>query len=455
MNDAAKVRGLKRTLLILVFTLTFEGIARKLNIAGTSVLIFFIKDFIVAWLGVQLLGMRRPKSIDFLWGAYVTVLILFLPLVLATAFHDPILAVFGAKQYLLYPIVALGVFSAFENSTIDEVVTFYRWVALLILSVEGESVTGFMAGGQLRVSSSFSFVAQYCIFLNAEMFILMIALVHRKNLKPLWRWTYLALVPMYILSCYITGSRGAVVGAFTIAGIAVAISPLQFDSAGSLRLVGIIAGFLGTIAVVQYFFPNEFAAYSAREEGHLVGVSSEIQQRVYDAMFGWMDQVFSVPFLGSGLGIMSNGSDSLSRYAASFRDVEWTETDFASSLFEGGIYLILVWYGFRYYVIYQTTRRFLATPPSELSTSASFCQGFIIIIGLTATLGIQPPMAIWWWFAVGSMLIFWWKAVEPKTEAEKSGNTPPPPPTGKKVRGRSLYAERLHAGKEARQSSGE
>jgi hypothetical protein len=144
---------------------------------------------------------------------------------------------------------------------------------------------------------------------------------------------------------------------------------------------------------------------------------------------------------------MSNGSDTFSDYAAHLRLVAgWTETDFATTLFEGGLYLVVVWYGFRYYMIYQTTRRFLTDVHEGLSLPASFCQANVILLGFIATLGMQPPLAIWWWLAIGTSLLLWWKCVEPKRNDQGLVITPSPPPP-KKMRGRSVYAERLHGGR--------
>jgi hypothetical protein len=159
-------------------------------------------------------------------------------------------------------------------------------------------------------------------------------------------------------------------------------------------------------------------------------------------MFDWMSNIFSTPPLGSGLGIMSNGSNTFSDYADSFRETIWTETDFASTLFEGGIYLVVIWYSLRIYVVYQTTRRYLANVEGELSIPAAFCQGFVITAGVTATLGIQPPIAIWWWFSVGTAVLFWWKCIEPRRNEQ--GEVINPLPQKKKIQGQSPYARRLH-----------
>jgi hypothetical protein len=450
--------------MLLVFVLTFEGLARKLQIPGANIPIFFLKDVIVLILGFHILRISRPREIDFLWGAYMLLCALFLPLIIWTALHDPLLAIFGAKEYLLYPIVGFAFYLAFHDLTADEIVRFFRWTSLLIiptgiialvqlrlppthwlnLSVEGDSLAAFSAAGKLRVSSTFSFVAQFCAFLNAELLMLAIALSRADNMKFFIKWLYLSTVPILVISNYITGSRGAVVGSTTIIILSFALSMLKLDIRNALRLFGAALALFTIVMAGQHFLPDEFAAYSMRENGQLVGYSNEIQTRMTNSFFNWVGSILETPVMGYGLGIMTNGSELFSDYAATYRDYgKWTETDFATTLFEGGIYLVVIWYGFRYYIIYQTTHRFLADVRGEIALPACFAQAFVIIFLVTATLSLQPPIAIWCWMGIGTSLALWWKCIEPKRD-DTGVPIEAPPPKEKKMRGRSAYADRLH-----------
>jgi hypothetical protein len=464
MKESTPQRHLRWLLLFLVVLLTFEGLARKLQIANSSIAIFLFKDFVVLVMALYVLRMPRHPALDFLWGAYLTTGVLFIPVIMWTAVHDPILAIFGTKEYLLYPIVAFAVFFAFHNQPVDQIYRFFRPLALLIIpttliavwehhlpsthwlnrSVEGENLAAFSAGGELRICSTFSFIAQYCAFLNAEIFMTMVALNHLRGVNFLLRIAYGSLFPLLVVGCYITGSRGAVVGNTVLIVLAGLLASAKFQFRVLFRVLVLVGGILITIGLAQYFFPDLFAAYSSRENGHLVGVSSEIQTRVFGALFNWTEQVFSVPFFGHGIGIMSNGSDYFSDYAGTFRSTGiWTETDLATTLFEGGLYLIFVWYGFRYYVIFEVVKRFFLDVRGEITISSAFCTAFVIVVGLTATLAIQPPMAIWWWLSVGAALSLWWKCASPDSVLPEEPSQPAAP-VEKKIRGRSAYAERLH-----------
>jgi hypothetical protein len=503
------IASLRRTLLGLAILLTFEGLLRKLEPNFIGILIFLFKDVVILIMGFKIFRYHRLNpAINFISISYITVAFFLIPCFLRTMAHDPLLAVFGAKEYLLYPIVGLAVFVVFENAPVDRVIRFARVIACLMipaglvailqtelpstswinLAVDGSNLEAFTSAGHVRVSSTFSFVSQFCCFLNMQMYMVFFALHGGiRKLPPFKKLLYLAPIPLLIVSSYLTGSRGAVVGNTMVLVFAVGLTCLRFELRKLLGFLWIAGAIIIFIIGFQALFPGLMATYTVREKGHAFGVSNEIQGRILDAAFGWTRHIFEVPIFGNGIGLMSNGSTSISWYSQNFRIASgWTETDFASTLVEGGPYLMLVWYTFRYYIIFQTTRRFLFQTSKELFTVGAFCQGYVILVGLTGTLGIQPPIAIWWWFGVGLSTTLWWRSIHPLLPDEapapvvvepvrpiraarpnraplttpapslnapsaqpaapaSAPETPPPPglPT-KPVRGRSSYADRLH-----------
>jgi len=463
--DSARARRLRQLLACMVVLLIFEGIARKAAPSFLSIPIFLLKDALTAWMAFYVVQMRKNPIISSLWAAYILVAVLMIPLIILTACYDPVLAVFGAKQYLLYPMVGFVTLMAFENVKWPIILDFYRKIAFLLIpivvlalvqtrlphnswlnmSVHGESLEGFSSEGELRVSSTFPFVAQFCAFLNMEIFVIFIAMKDWTKQSLLWKVLTASLLPAILVGSFVTGSRAAVAGNLAILLLALLLGLFKFRASSIIHILLVLIFLYLSLLVVNHFFPSVTFVYSNREQGHLIGISEEIRGRVYQS-FGIGHQTSYRSFLvGHGLGVMSNGVENISNYAAKWRTTLWTETDFGTTFFEGGLYLVLIWYGFRIFVILKTFKHFLFDTNSEFSVPMAFCQSFVIIMGLFGTLALQPPIAIWWWLGVGTSLLFSWKCIAP-AESEESMEKPGPPPR-RKIRGRSLYADVIHSRK--------
>lgn len=423
----------QRLLYIIVAVLVFEGVARKL-FPPLGVLIFFLKD-ILCMLAVYWLAEQRIKSnsnpLLARWGALA---ILFVPLLFNTLFYDPMLVFFGGKQYLLFAVVAIMVPLAFPPSKFEDFKRFVAFVAVLVVpttivagiqnslppshwlnkSVAGESLEHFSAAGKLRVSSTFSFTGQYSYFLNlvTAFIALRFFLPPVSNRKTLRR--FVGILPivfalMLLVGAFVTGGRTAVLGCGAVIALGFALATLRapktFLGKGLLVFAVIVAGLMITRSVK----PEFFAAYEQRSQGFRgMSQNEEVQERVLESFMGWndwlWDQSWRSIFMGNGLGVMSNGSDQISFYAAGIRAGGfWTESDFASSIWEGGLYMVVVWYGFRLMFIVMCFKVWNSMRSPVLVSCCSFLLGYVIIIGLIGTIGIQPPLAIWWWLAVGSV----------------------------------------------------
>jgi len=332
-------------------------------------------------------------------------------------------------QYCLFPFVGLVVCAAFLQVGRNHLLSFLRFLAFSLLvtvvvaliqnhlpsshwlnqSIDGTDLNAFSAGGRLRVSSTFAFVAQYCIYLNAMAAILIahIALNYRKK-SPLFWLSATALVIAFLVGTFITGSRSAVLGSLAV--IAGGISAALFTR--GRRMVGLVfalmliatAGYL----VTHTLLPESFSAYEARTQGgasdHSMGGMTD---RLGKTFFGWTSWYNVVPFLGNGIGIESNGSEKFSAYAKMEKeDWGWMESDQSAVLFEGGIYLMLLWYGFRFFIILYSGTCLLGIRDPKLALAASFSWGFVAATGIMANLSTQAPAAIWWWLNIGLILTY-------------------------------------------------
>jgi hypothetical protein len=421
---------LHRLLLFLVSLLVFEGLIRKWVGGGlVGNLVFFLKDAVCFVLLLLVSRAPRNRYLQGLSSSVASFAFALTPLIVVTMFHDPVLGLFGAKQYLLWAAVAMAVIAAYLP---DGERSFFRllgWMAVLTipttlvavyqqrlpaghwlnLTPDGGTMLGFSSGGYLRVTGTFVFVAQYCMFLNALCFAIPAAMSGRTK-NVIWKVMTSAwlLVPFFIVGTFITGSRGAVIGNAAIIGI----SLLLLLSRGG----GTAARFAGGLTIISAVslwylrdnYPEFFAAYDARSEA--VGDVSHIEQmvdRISTGLFGWVGGLpprAPASLTGYGLGVMSNGSDRISEYAASWRrDGFWTETDQSTTLFEGGFYLVVIWYGLRLLMIARVLGWAMQIRSIRFLLPATFAAGFVAVIGLIGTLSIQPPVAIWWWLAVGSV----------------------------------------------------
>ena len=419
-------RSLQRGIMLLLTLVIMEGLLRKI-IPFLSFPLFFAKDFVVMYLGVKASLGKLPQAGERILSWQIVLLVLMLPNFLDTSLRDPILGFFGLKQYCLFPFVGVAFCAAYLPDQGRELAKLLRFLALSILvtsalaivesrlppqhwlntTPDGESLAGFSAGGKLRVSSTFIFVAQYCMYLNGIVGILASFIMLRKVERGFWyRLLPLIILCFLIIGVFITGSRTAVVGSLAIV---VAGSVALLFGSGAARAVRVFL-FLGfayfSYLAMHLIFPDAFVAYEARSQNYgNVSHNQEVFERVVSGLVDWTGAIKTLPLLGNGIGIQSNGVERLSAYAGLMRARwGWLETDQRIVLFEGGIYLVAVWYSFRLFVIFYTGLCALVMRDPLKATSAAFCWGFVLVDGVVGTLSIQPPLSIWWWTSIGLIL---------------------------------------------------
>lgn len=418
----------------LVVTLVFEGLLRKLVPSAVGIIIFFLKDILCFYALYIALNYKLPALAAWIHLRWRLLMTLLLPLLIYTAFLDLPLSFFAAKQYLLYIAPCLLVPMAFPADRFEQFKRFSSFFSLLLipttlvailqntlpathwlnLSVGGETMGGFAAAGYLRVSSTFSFTGQYSWFLNAVCAFTILGFflpaVETSNSYFLKTILPLALTILLTIGVFITGGRTAVLGSAGCVLIGFVLSSWKSPTT-SIR-TGIWAGLflIPSIWLLHEVKPEFFAAYEARATGtEEVSHEEEMQQRILGSFIDWTDwygdqDVLSM-LIGNGMGVMSNGSDRVSTYADRIRSSGfWTEGDVPTTAWEGGIYLILVWYSFRFVVIWFCFRLWRNMHDYKYSAASSFLLATITINGLTSNLGMQPPIAIWWWLSVGAIL---------------------------------------------------
>lgn len=419
----------------LVFTLVFEGIVRKLLPENLGTIVFLLKDALCLYALILLQRYTFHGPMAWLNKAWRALSLLLVPLLLYTSFLDLPLGLFAAKQYLLYAVVGLLVPVAFPpqaENTFRRFCIFFSWLVLpttlvavlqqslppyhwLNVSVGGNSLERFSAGGYLRVSSTFSFTGQYSWFLNAVCAFLVVAFFlptakARSTAKWSVRLFIIGLSACFLIGIFITGGRTAVLGSAACLGIGYLLAGWRNPLATISNGVVLVVVFYSFFIILNQLKPEYFAAYQTRSSGtDKQSHSEEIIDRIATSYSRSLSDFFSketgVMLIGNGLGVMSNGSDKISTYARRIReDGTWTEVDIATSVWEGGLYLLLVWYSFRLVIIWICFKCWLSIQDRKYAVGAAFLLANVIISGLLNTIGMQPPLAIWWWLAVGSII---------------------------------------------------
>ena len=102
----------RRLLYLLILSLVFEGILRKLAPTLLSQALFFAKDGICLLMVFLLIRDGLTRAVMDIVGPWLLLVVFMIPVLLNTLMLDPLLVVFGGKQYLLFPIYRVRLIKA-------------------------------------------------------------------------------------------------------------------------------------------------------------------------------------------------------------------------------------------------------------------------------------------------------------------------------------------------------
>lgn len=442
--------SLARTLLIaLIILLIVEGLLRKLLPGSPAQLALFFKDLLILPLIPYVLKNPLSGLPAKILKAYWILLILLIPLVVFTASRDPLLAVFGLKQYMLYPWVGFAWTRAFLEEkgaywkTPYRILGFSIFITLpvallqinlpsthwLNLGVGGGDLSGFSAGGIQRVSSTFSFIAQYnfyLLFLPASLAIC--HLWRREGPVSSLAFSLIVISSCYIVSVFITGSRASVLGSLLILTLALFMFLQKARASLFPKVLGLAIALYLAFNLSSFLFPQAFVVYNERSQrmGQQTHTQEVVQRLISSYTLWWGKLLPQAGWTGLGLGTMSNGVQVFSDYAASLRtQVGWGETDMGNTILEGGLYLVILWKGFRLYIIYCCWKAYNRIHSQLSILPAAFFLSHIVLEGINGTLAIQPPLAIWFWISVGSLLLIYGLELQKLKESRKRASASP------------------------------
>ena len=223
----------RRSVIAVLVIAVLEGALRKWVLPQASQLIYFLKDFILIGAYLRFFYLERSwrpplpyknlilsvVGISFVWGIFQA----FNP-----SLGSPIIGIFGLKNYYLYIPLMWLVASLFETEA--DLYRFLRSYMLLLIPVcllaiaqffspptsplnvyawdEADMGIAVGAGGQVRVTGTFSYLAGYSTYLGLCLCLLLPLLTQKQ--PRLWQWATIAELSLLVITAFMTASRGLI-----------------------------------------------------------------------------------------------------------------------------------------------------------------------------------------------------------------------------------------------------
>ncbi|MDD4933207.1 MAG: hypothetical protein PHO89_07060 [Methylacidiphilaceae bacterium] len=437
---------LRRVLVVIYWTLIFEGILRKWLLPHFQQVLFFLRDPMVLYayfLAFRAHAWSRPSG--------MLVLALFFGLLGALdAFAlllqgelTPVIILYGWRNYFLYIPLAFLIGRVFSAKDMDRIL---RWTVLLALPIaplgvlqaisplsspinkgfgEGENAleNGGVYGDILRATGIFYSVPGHILFIGSCIAFLLMIWTRRRAERPLApRW--LPLVGLAALfNLFVSGSRTA----FWLATIVV-LGTLAAEAGagrvGKVVRIGFAVGLLGSCAGIATvaFFPEVVDAMVARwtmtsdinGEG---GVLSK--DRVANELFHFVSILDEVPVMGYGLGIAGNGARRLGMEVPFDAEGDWDRHIVELGSVLGLCYIVyrwilVAWLG---WLCWRASLRYRSSEPMMLYV-------FILPTLFIGQIPGQGTVHGYCWIFVGFCLASY-RCAEEKAKAGRSPFLPP------------------------------
>ncbi len=449
MSDSQKT--VRRLVWLYFWLLLFEGALRKWLVPGLSNALLIVRDpVVVAIYALALRDRIFPISGFVLWTLILAALCFLtsfagigtLPVTIyglrANFLHLPLIVLLPrilriedvrkmgfALLLLLTPMALLAVkqFIAGPNSA---------WNVGAGGEVGGQL---FAAVGRVRASGTFSFATGLATYLAVSAAFLLYDLLGPRGYP---RWLTYSAVPAIALALIISGSRTAVISVAIVCflGLLVGVrSPAQIAAAFQLILLSGVA--VAALAWGTSIFHQGMEVHRQRFEGG-GGVREGILMRYGQEFISAGGALSNATPLGLGLGVGTNVGAALLRGHREFSlgEGEWQRVILESGVLLGGSYILL-----RVAMLFSVAGRALL----------AYRAGRILPLLLVGAGGLdlangqfgQPTTLGFAVFVAGLALT----ATEPETTNSPSSPLPPQP-AKTEVRGRSVYAERLHGSNE-------
>ncbi|MBD6617932.1 hypothetical protein FNW02_19410 [Komarekiella sp. 'clone 1'] len=408
----------KVTLIIVIF----EGVLRKWVLPQATEQIYFLKDLLLLVAYLSYYFSPEPKY-PFKWSIFNIVLIMVLSWSVFQAFNpslgSPIIGIFGLKAYFFYVPLMWILPSLFQSE--EELYKFLRNYLLLAIPVcllatvqyfsppsspiniyAGGKGADALAGGAVRVTGTFPYIAGYSTYLSF-CFSILIPLLTLPQ-KPLWRLLTLIEAFLVVATSFMTGARGLL--AFEVLFLLGYVCILSFTHLSEfIRSVkSLLIPIILISALVPRFFGKAIETFSSRLNDE--GAQQEFSSRALSS-FSTPDKAMQEKGLdGYGIGATHQGSGAL-RNAFKLPIGEPPpvgEKDAERVLIELGPFGLLLWYGLRLIILFSTFQVLLKLKNpflQQLGTASLLFQA----INFPAQLAFNNTYAIYYWFLTGFMLL--------------------------------------------------
>jgi hypothetical protein len=337
------VRNWERGIQIILVVVIIEGAVRKWFLPSASEIVYFYKDLLMV---ATLLGYvrnrgkspfvikRRLKLLFIAMGAFLIYAVLSMGLSLEI---HPLIGLLGLKAYCLYIPLAFITVRAFPDK--ERLIGFLKWYALIVLPVAVIGVIQFLDTTQqatinkyavseeaaagvvdiakfstasgtyfVRITSTFSYVTGLSVYLPITFALLLAlsSLFSKRGLKRGSKILYYSALGATVVTCFMTGSRGAVLS------MAIAAVIFYFFTSGrqTVRRLQQIA-VLGVILFVAFtsIFPQAYDAFYNRTFG--ADRASEGWERVTASLSLPTNEATYAGLFGYGIGLTQNGVPAL------------------------------------------------------------------------------------------------------------------------------------------------
>jgi hypothetical protein len=452
---SSAVRGIRRLSYLYLFLLIVEGALRKWMVPQFSNPLLLVRDPVV--LVIYFLAWRAhvfPRNGFILWLAIIGVLswivsifVLdpYLPMsriLLVTAYgfrsnflHLPLIFIFGSVfdvedvrkigWWVLLGMIPMSLLMALQfDSAPDSFIN--RTVGL----GEGEQITA--GGGKIRPPGTFSFISGPIYYVTgATAFVLYGAL--RRVTYP--SWLLFVAAGSVLLAIVVSGSRSLVVSVLLVVfslAIVLLIRPDAVNRFGRSLILLVIGMLIITrLPIVQEGLAILSSRFTESAEAAETTITGGLIERSLSGFTEGLGHVGHAPIFGFGLGVGTSGGAAFLMGQSTFllSENEWTRI-----IFENGPILglaFLVWRtALTAYLGFVSLRTLTC---GEILPLLLFSAGFLLI--LNGQLG--QPTSLGFGVVLNGLCL---ASTRPAKIAPSRG-TPPPL---RSIRGRSVYANRLH-----------